>query len=262
MRDRSTSGDGGSGEPWVLAEMKDVLDGASILVVEDDDDIRDLMVTLLKIAGYSPTACPDAESGLEALRQETFDLVLTDYALPNRTGGWLLQQASAEGLLDATPALVVTAYPNPPDTSGFEIVQKPFDLDDLVGRVKVRLEGAGSSNRGDGRSVRAAGSRRPGDGHDGDCPDPIELILYVNAESPRSASALKDIERVLAGYRSGQVTLTICDVSRNLATGSEGPTTVRPAPGKRRARPRTFIVGHTNNRDVVLELLDGCGLAS
>jgi CheY-like chemotaxis protein len=242
--------------------MKDVFDGASILIVEDDDDIRDLLVTFLKMAGYSPTACSTAERGLQALREETFDLVLTDYALPNRTGGWLLQQASAEGLLDATSALVVTACPNPPDTRGFEIVQKPFDLDELVGRVRVRLDGS-SLGRGGGAPVRAGGSGSAGDGHHGDCPEPIELILYVNAESPRSGDALENIKRVLSRYRSGRVRVTICDLSRNPGMGRDDNIVSKPTPLKRSRGPRTFILSHISNKpDVLLELLDGCSQKS
>jgi DNA-binding NtrC family response regulator len=73
------------------------------------------------------------------LRRRPFDLILTDYELPGRTGGWLLRQASAEGLLDSTPALVVTAHPDPAEASEFEILEKPFDLDDLVTLVRRRL---------------------------------------------------------------------------------------------------------------------------
>ena len=135
-----SDGDGEQVAGWVRSEMKDVFSGASILLVEDDDDIRELMSTLLRLAGFEPTVCSSAEVALEQLREQPFDLVLTDYALPNRSGGWLLQQARAEGLLDATPALVVTAHPNPPDVEGYEVICKPFDLDDLVTRVKRRLE--------------------------------------------------------------------------------------------------------------------------
>ena len=55
------------------------------------------------------------------------------------------------------PRLVVTAHPSPADLSGFEIVQKPFDLDELVQRVRRRLEGPrGAWQRLAGRSgVRA-----------------------------------------------------------------------------------------------------------
>src|SRR5215203_6219946 len=116
---------------WLKAEMRDAFSGASVLVVEDDPDIRELMSTLLTLAGFDATACASAEAALEELREQPFDLVLTDYMLPHRSGGWLLEQASAEGLLDATPVLVVTAHPEAPEVSGYEIIQKPFDLEQL-----------------------------------------------------------------------------------------------------------------------------------
>jgi two-component system response regulator GlrR len=256
MKDRSW--DPGTGQPsWLHAEMKDAFEGANILVVEDDDDIRELMVTLLKLAGFSPTACGTAEQGLEELREQTFDLVLTDYALPNRTGAWLLHQASLEGLMDVTPAFVVTAHPNPPDVPGFEIIQKPFDLDDLVERVRRRLEGGGDSRLRNG-GVRKAAPGRPGDNQRGDCPDPIELILYVSANSPRSATAIANIKKVLAGYKAGQVTLTICDLAKDPLSGSRDSVAFTPTLVKRSPGPRTFILGHLSNPELLLELLEGC----
>ncbi len=113
----------------------------SILLVEDDDDIRDLMVTLLGMSGFQTSAVRSAEEGLEHLRQYPFDLVLTDYCLPRRTGGWLLKQASSEGLLETTPALVVTAHPSPDDADGFEVMVKPFEMEALVDRVRQLTAG-------------------------------------------------------------------------------------------------------------------------
>jgi DNA-binding NtrC family response regulator len=111
----------------------------SILVVEDDDDLRDLLATFLRTSGLAAESCRSATEALHMLRRRPFDLILTDYELPGRTGGWLLRQASAEGLLDSTPALVVTAHPDPAEVSEFEILEKPFDLDDLVTLVRRRL---------------------------------------------------------------------------------------------------------------------------
>jgi DNA-binding response OmpR family regulator len=258
MRDRSWVGGEAPDAPWLHEEMRDAFEGASILLVEDDDDIRELLVTLLKLAGFSPTACSSAEQGLEQLREQPFDLVLTDYALPGRSGGWMLRQARDEGLLDATPALVVTAHPNPPDVTGFEIIQKPFDLDQLVDRVRRRLEAEGAARPRPERASKPSGSGF-GDGHhDDDCPAPVELILYVSAHSARSASAIRNIEQALAGQRAGRVTLTICDLSKDPALGQRDavaftPTLVRRSPG-----PRTFILGHITSPELVLELLDGC----
>ena len=232
----------------------------SILLVEDDRDIRELLETLLNIAGFQVDGCGTAEEALEHLRESPFDLVLTDYCLPHRTGGWLLKQASSEGLLDATPALVVTAHPNPADTEGFDIIAKPFDLDELVGHVRRRLIGERPLPRKPrtpaGGAARAAG-QGDGDGV-GDCPDPIELILYVSAQSPRSATAIANVKAVLSRFHSSRVTLTICDLSTDPSGGKVDSVAFTPTLVKRSPGPRTFILGHLTNPAVLLELLEGC----
>ena len=259
MREGSWSGESRVTQPWLPGEMQDVFEGASILLVEDDRDTRDLLVTLMTLAGFSPTACQTAEQGLDHLREQRFDLVLTDYALPHRSGGWLLRQASHEGLLDATPALVVTAHPNPPDVTGFEIIQKPFDLDLLVERVRLRLEG-GPPPRPRARAVRPLASDHPGeDDGDADGGDPIELVLYMSAHSPRSATAIENIKEALQGFQSGRVTLTICELSKDPSKGAADNVAFTPTLVKRSPGPRTFILGHISSPELLLELLEGCG---
>ena len=252
MKAHEAAGGPDSRPDWMLPAMNEGF-GRSILIVEDSTDIRDLLVMLLDIAGYTTVACATAEDGLEALREQVFDFVLTDYALPNRTGGWLLQQARAEGLLDATAASVITAHPNPAGVEGFDIIHKPFDLDELVGHVRRRLEdrppASPPATSGPGRS------RQCGYG-DGDDHEPIELILYVTAATPNSASAIKDIERMLAGDRSNRFRLTIRHVDGDAA---EAPC---PALPRRSPGPRTFILGHITNPDLLIALLRGEGAES
>lgn len=249
---------GGAGSPrWIDAEME-ALGRPSILLVEDDGDIRDLLVTLLDIAGFQTAACSTAEEALESLRESPYDLVLTDYCLPHRTGGWLLKQATDEGLLEATPALVVTAHPGPIDTQGFEVIAKPFDLDELVERVRRRLTGDRPAPRKN-NSPQKGSSRRPGDSQDGgDCPDPIELILYVSPHSPRSATAIANVKAVLSRFHSSRVTLTICDLSKDPNGGTADGVAFTPTLVKRSPGPRTFILGHLTNPQLLLELLEGC----
>jgi two-component system response regulator PilR (NtrC family) len=98
--------------------------------------LRDLLVTLLRLSSFDAEGCSTAEEALAALRTRPFDLVLTDYELPGETGGWMLRQAGAEGLLTSTSAVVITAHPDPEDADDFEIVGKPFDLDDLLALVR------------------------------------------------------------------------------------------------------------------------------
>lgn len=256
MADRAFLGDGAEVPAWLHSKTEEEFAGASILLVEDDPDIRELLATLLKLAGFNPTICSNAEFGLEQLRESPFDLVLTDYALPNRTGGWLIQQAKAEGLLEATPVLVVTAHPNPPDVDGYEVICKPFDLDHLVTRVKQRLDGGWKQRPS--LPQPSGKSNRPGDG-DGDCPDPVELILYVSAYSPKSAAAINNIKAVLSRYRSSRVNLTIYDLSRDPEAGKADAVAFTPTLVKRSPGPRTFILGHITNPDLLVELLQACG---
>lgn len=255
----TTNGDSrGHSGPWALPDEAERLDRPCILVVEDDRDIRDMLVTLLELAEFVPVACDTAEQGLNALREHSFDLILTDYALPRHSGVWLLQQARAEGLIDGTPVIIVTAHPQVAGAGGYEIVHKPFDLDDLVERVRLRLE----SSRPPRRQPPQSPSEFDGGSHDGDgaCPEPVELILYVSAQSPRSAAAIRNIKQVLSRFDASRVKLTVCDLSVNPARAIEDgvaftPALVRKAPG-----PRTLILGHITSPDVLLEILGDCDL--
>ena len=252
----SVYNEGTAPAPWLNPEDRAVFAEASVLLVEDDDDIRELMVTLLEIAGFEVTACASAEAALEQLREQPFDMVLTDYMLPNRTGAWLLGEASREGLLDATPVLVVSAHPNPP-VDGFEVLPKPFDLDELIEKVRTRLET--SSRRSKLPLPAGAGAGAEGNGEGSRPRTPVELVLYVSAHSPRSAHALENIRKVVARFAPDRVRLTICDLSADPSKGIADAVAFTPTLVKRSPGPRTFILGHLSDPDVLTELLEGCG---
>jgi len=253
--DGGTSADG----QWLNPGIRDEFAGASVLLVEDDDDIRELLMTLLELDGFTPTACSSAEAALEELREQPFDLVLTDYMLPNRTGGWLLHQASAEGLIDATSVLVVTAHPRPPDVGAYEIVPKPFDPDHLVSRVRQRLEGPSRPPKRPPTAPLPDSSAGDGHGEDGGCREPVELILYASLHSPHSAEAIQNIQRVVARFSSARVNLTIHDLSADPRKGRADSVVVTPTLVRRSPGPRTFILGHSTNPDSIAALLADCG---
>ena len=115
------------------------------------------------------------------------------------------------------------------------MLQKPFDLDDLVVRVQRGVER--------GRAAAARATRRNGvragrtpDGPETTAariaPEPVELILYVSAESPRSANAIQNIKSVLSRYRSDKVSLTICDLSTESVDGRAGQHRVHADAGE------------------------------
>jgi CheY-like chemotaxis protein len=242
---------------WDSWKNGDTLALPAILLVEDDRDIREMMCTLLDLAGFAVVACETAEDGLDALREQKFDLLLTDYALPGYSGSWLLETAEAEGLIHDTPVLVVTAHPDAQLARSYEVIQKPFDLDDLVERIRQRMEGDGARRR---RMPPLPGAHVPhsdGDGHQPDRPAPVELILYASSRSPRSAEAVETIRKVLARFNSSRVKLTVCELP---ADGNNDPAAPPATQSLVRdtSAARTFILGHITNPELLLELLADC----
>ena len=259
MPEASGSASRPQGLPWSYTADADRLNASTILIVEDDRDIREMLTTLLDLAGFATVSCDSAEAGLYLLRERQFDLVLTDYALPSRDGVWLLRQAETEGLITGTPVLIVTAHPNVEDAGPWEVIQKPFDLDDLVERVRRRMDSDGPKAQRKGHG-RPHGDGRGDDGQPDECPEPVELILYVSAQSPRSVSALRNIKRALARFKSSNVKLTVCDLSENPLAGAADAITFTPTLVRRTPGPRTFILGHVSNPDLLMELLGDCEL--
>ncbi|MDP2045558.1 MAG: response regulator, partial [Deltaproteobacteria bacterium] len=66
-------------------------DNASILVVDDDPALLNSLTEILEAEGYEVTAAADGESGLRHLKEQAFDLVLSDLALPGLNGMELLK---------------------------------------------------------------------------------------------------------------------------------------------------------------------------
>lgn len=254
MKQKSRPADGGL-QPWEYSMNPDTLALPTILLVEDDRDIREMITTLLEMAGFAVVACDTAECGLNALREQEFELVLTDYALPRHSGMWLLREAESEGLIQGTPVLIVTAHPHV-DNGGYEVIQKPFDLDELVERVRQRMEGTGARRRRAPLPPAPGGSDMTGG--DGASPAPVELILYVSSQSPRSFAAVKTIKKVLERFNASRVRLTVCDLSENPTAGVEDAVAFTPTLVRRNPGPRTFILGHITSPELVLELLADC----
>ena len=105
-----------------------------ILLVEDSDDLRTLMVLVLQSEGYVVDAVPTAPEGLAWLSSVSYDMVLSDYALPGHSGAWMLREA-----VDPQRALIITAHPNPADTAGFEVVRKPLDFESFLRHIRDLL---------------------------------------------------------------------------------------------------------------------------
>jgi CheY-like chemotaxis protein len=107
----------------------------SVLVVEDDRDIRDALSEALAFEGYRVAAARDGADGLARARALHPDLIVLDLMMPVMTGFEFLEARRADRALSATPVIVVTAR-HPAEVDGCEILHKPFDLEALLSTAR------------------------------------------------------------------------------------------------------------------------------
>ena len=114
-----------------------------ILLVEDDDLIGDAIKNGLEQDKYTADWVKDGNSAILALKNETFDLVVLDIGLPQRSGLEVLKEVRGSG--NVTPVLVLTARDTVSDriagldSGADDYLAKPFDMDELVARIRALL---------------------------------------------------------------------------------------------------------------------------
>ena len=118
--------------------------GETVLVVEDEEAVRELVTSLLDELGYRVVEAGDGPSGLAILQSSLpIDLLITDVGLPGLNGRQIADAARA--LRPALKVLFMTGYaasmPLASDSlaSGMELIAKPFTLDALAARVQEML---------------------------------------------------------------------------------------------------------------------------
>jgi DNA-binding response OmpR family regulator len=225
---------------------------ARILVVEDDTDTRQLLVVALGAEKYVVDHAATADEGLERLRGQRYDLVLTDYELPGKTGAAMLKQAAQEGI--AVRAALVTAHTLIDGVEGTELIRKPLDLPPFLRQVR-RILGAMPDE------PLGAASGAPSVGAASSALEPhVDLVLYVSADSPASLRARHHLETLLASFEPSQVALEICDVSVDPARGESDHVVFTPTLVSRCGGLATWVLGDLADRNMLLELLQVCGL--
>jgi CheY-like chemotaxis protein len=118
------------------------LGGKRILLLEDDRDSRESMALLLELAGASVVSTPTAEDALAALQRGDFDAVVTDVAMPGRSGFWLVGQIRQLASKPTVPVLAVTGHPFPRDgmlRAGFDDQMLKPVLPDLLYQTLTQL---------------------------------------------------------------------------------------------------------------------------
>jgi len=111
-----------------------------LLLVEDDPMVGGLLETALTGAGYTVELCPDADCAELSIKVQTYDIMILDIGLPDRSGLEVLK--SLRRAQSEVPVLILSARITPPDrVQGLDLgaddyMVKPFDLDELLARLR------------------------------------------------------------------------------------------------------------------------------
>jgi DNA-binding response OmpR family regulator len=114
-----------------------------ILVIEDENGIADFLVRALGAEGFSVDRATDGEQGQRLALSGDFDLVLLDLMLPGRGGLEVLEAIRAQR--PEVPVILLTALGQKDDVvagldrGADDYITKPFDLDELLARVRAQL---------------------------------------------------------------------------------------------------------------------------
>jgi DNA-binding NtrC family response regulator len=109
---------------------------ATILVVEDDDAMRDLLAEELRDAGHRVLSAPGGSLGLDVARAEPVDLVVTDLRMPDLDGFDLIRDLAA--LPDPPHIVMITAFGSIETAikavklGAYDYITKPFEIDELL----------------------------------------------------------------------------------------------------------------------------------
>jgi two-component system, NtrC family, response regulator AtoC len=117
-----------------------------VLVAEDDNEMRELLVRVLADEGYAVSAARDGSEAMAQIEEGAFDLVISDVRMPGPDGREVLRRAMARGLHQ--PVILMTAFGSIEAAveamrdGAYYYLAKPFDIDDLlevVGGASARV---------------------------------------------------------------------------------------------------------------------------
>jgi two-component system, sensor histidine kinase and response regulator len=123
-----------------------MVDQSAILLIEDEARLRENLQTLLQSEGYCVTTAKDGAEGIKRLRQEVFDLVITDLVMPEVDGLQVLEYLKAYS--PETVVVVMTAYVSAGSVidalrkGAYDYLSKPFEFDLMKVTIARALEKA------------------------------------------------------------------------------------------------------------------------
>ena len=107
-----------------------------VLIVDDEQNLRHMLQTLLKREGYEPVGVASVENALKELEERPYDVIITDLRMPGQSGMDLVDQVRSRHL--GTTVVVMTAYGSRDiaieamKRGAYDYISKPFEADELV----------------------------------------------------------------------------------------------------------------------------------
>lgn len=112
----------------------------TILIVEDDDDLRRMLRTALMIAGFEVEEASDGAAALYRIHHQPPDLLVLDLSLPTVSGLIVREEVAAHAHTRQIPVVIITGSSTNLDHLQVPcVLRKPFDPDKLVSTVKECL---------------------------------------------------------------------------------------------------------------------------
>jgi CheY-like chemotaxis protein len=118
--------------------------GARVLVIDDEEDVRELIAELLGAEGYAVATAPDGQLAVEAVRATHFDVATLDLRMPGMSGRETL--ASLRAVDPGLAVIIASGYVTDEDRQvcgalgACEVVTKPFSVARLLAVVDSALE--------------------------------------------------------------------------------------------------------------------------
>ena len=116
---------------------------ACILLVDDDDAVRETLADLLELEGYRTLQAADGHTALTYLESRPIDFLITDLSMPGSDGITLIRQGKAAR--NHLPAILLTGYAEEPSLvsasagTQFHVLRKPVEANQLIKQIRLLM---------------------------------------------------------------------------------------------------------------------------
>ncbi|MBI2069721.1 MAG: response regulator transcription factor [Elusimicrobia bacterium] len=127
-----------------------------VLVIDDDDDLREVLVDWLEIKGFTPEKARNAKEAQEFLGRSVPDLILLDIMMPDMNGIELCRWIRSQPKLKDVPILQMSALADETtmkdalEMGAMDYITKPIDFKTMISKIQAALSRMERRSEGDG----------------------------------------------------------------------------------------------------------------